>query len=57
MRKSRGRRFDDEPKLNMKKVVATLLAFLVLVMVVASKSIDVSFYSLYGICLITRIWE
>ena len=36
MRKSRGRRFDDEPKLNMKKVVATLLAFLVLVMVVAS---------------------
>ncbi len=36
MRRGRGRRFDDEPKLNMKKVIATLLAFVVLIMVIAS---------------------
>lgn len=36
MRRSRGRRYDGEPKLNMKKVVATILAVLVIVMVVAS---------------------
>lgn len=36
MRRNRGRRFDDEPKLNMKKVVATLVAFLVIIMVISS---------------------
>ena len=36
MRNNRGRRFDDEPKLNIKKVIATILAFVVLVMVIAS---------------------
>ncbi|MCI8291219.1 MAG: WG repeat-containing protein [Clostridia bacterium] len=36
MRRSRGRRFDDEPKLNVKKVVATIVAVIVIVMVVAS---------------------
>lgn len=36
MRRNRGRRFDDEPKLNIKKVVATVIALLVIVMVVAS---------------------
>ena len=36
MRRNRGRRFDDEPKLNMKKVVATLVALLVIIMVIAS---------------------
>lgn len=36
MRRNRGRRFDDEPKLNMKKVVATLVAFLVIIMVIYS---------------------
>ncbi len=36
MRKSRGRRYDTEPKLNVKKVIATIIAFLVLIMVIAS---------------------
>ena len=36
MRNNRGRRFDAEPKLNIKKVIATILAFVVLVMVIAS---------------------
>lgn len=36
MRKNRGRRFDDEPKLNIKKVIATVLAVVVLIMVIAS---------------------
>jgi len=36
MRRSRGRRFDDEPKLNMKKVAATILAFVVIVLVISS---------------------
>lgn len=36
MRRNRGRRFDDEPKLNMKKVVATIVAFLVIIMVIYS---------------------
>ena len=33
---SRGRRFDDEPKLNMKKVFATVLAFIVLILIIIS---------------------
>ena len=33
---SRGRRFDDEPKLNMKKVFATVLAVVVIILVVVS---------------------
>lgn len=36
MRRNRGRRFDDEPKLNVKKVVATVIALVVIVMVIAS---------------------
>lgn len=36
MGRNRGRRFDDEPKLNKKKVAATIIALLVIVMVVAS---------------------
>ena len=36
MRRNRGRRFDDEPKLNMKKVIATLVALLVIIMVISS---------------------
>ena len=36
MRNNRGRRFDAEPKLNIKKVIATILAIIVLVMVIAS---------------------
>lgn len=36
MRRNRGRRFDDEPKLNMKKVAATLIAIIVIIMVIAS---------------------
>ncbi len=36
MARSRGRRFDDEPKLNKKKVAATIIALLVIVMVIAS---------------------
>lgn len=36
MSRNRGRRFDDEPKLNIKKVVATIVAILVIVMVIAS---------------------
>ena len=32
----KGRRFDDEPKLNIKKVLATVIAILVIVMVVSS---------------------
>ena len=36
MRRGRGRRFDDEPKLNMKKVIATALAFIVIILVIAS---------------------
>ena len=33
---SRGRRFDEEPKLNMKKVFATVLAVIVIILVVIS---------------------
>ena len=33
---SRGRRFDDEPKLNMKKVFATVLAFVVMILIIIS---------------------
>ena len=36
MRRNKGRRFDDEPKLNIKKVVATVIAILVIIMVIAS---------------------
>lgn len=36
MRRNKGRRFDNEPKLNMKKVVATIVAFLVIIMVISS---------------------
>lgn len=36
MRRNRGRRFDDEPKLNIKKVLATVIALIVIVMVIAS---------------------
>lgn len=36
MRRNRGRRFDDEPKLNVKKVVATVIAVIVIIMVIAS---------------------
>ena len=33
---SRGRRFDDEPKLNIKKVIATVIALIVIIMVIVS---------------------
>lgn len=33
---SRGRRFDDEPKLNIKKVVATVVAIIVVIMFIIS---------------------
>ncbi|MBR2289181.1 MAG: WG repeat-containing protein [Clostridia bacterium] len=36
MDRARGRRFDDEPKLNMKKVFATLVAVIVFIMVIIS---------------------
>ena len=36
MSRARGRRFDDEPKLNVKKVIATIIALIVIVMVVMS---------------------
>lgn len=36
MRRNRGRRFDDEPQLNVKKVIATVLALIVIIMVIAS---------------------
>ena len=33
---SRGKRYDDEPKLNMKKVIATIIAIIVFVLFVLS---------------------
>ncbi len=36
MRRNRGRRFDEGPKLNIKKVIATIIALIVIVMVIAS---------------------
>ena len=36
MNRVSGRRFDEEPKLNMKKVIATIVAFIVLIMVIVS---------------------
>ena len=36
MSRSHGRRYDDEPKLNKKKVAATIIALLVIIMVIAS---------------------
>lgn len=36
MRRNKGRRFDDEPHLNIKKVAATIIAILVIIMVIAS---------------------
>ena len=34
MRRARGRRYDKEPKLNMKKVIAVILAVIVIIMFV-----------------------
>ena len=34
--RGRGRRFDDEPKLNLKKVFATIIAIVVIIMVIVS---------------------
>lgn len=36
MSRSRGRRYDNEPKLNMKKVLAFILAIAVIIMVFVS---------------------
>ena len=36
MGRSRGKRFDDEPKLNVKKVMAAIIAIIVLAMVAIS---------------------
>ena len=36
MSRNKGRRFDDEPKLNIKKVIATVVAFLVIIMVISN---------------------
>lgn len=36
MRRNRGKRFDDEPKLNIKKVIATIIALIVMILVIAS---------------------
>ena len=36
MDRVRGRRFDNEPKLNMKKVFATIIAIIVFIMVIIS---------------------
>ena len=36
MRRNKGRRFDDEPRLNIKKVIATIVALLVIIMVISS---------------------
>lgn len=36
MSRSRGRRYDNEPKLNMKKVLAFILAIVVIIMVFVS---------------------
>lgn len=36
MNRIRGRRFDDEPKLNIKKVIATIVAIIVIIMVIIS---------------------
>lgn len=60
MRRGRGKRFDDGPKLNIKKVIAVLIAILVVVMVIASvvtlikrgnkdesQTGDVSYFALY----------
>ena len=33
---SRGKRYDNEPKLNMKKVIATIIAFIVFIMFILS---------------------
>ena len=33
---SRGRRYDDTPKLNIKKVIATIVAIIVLIMFIVS---------------------
>ena len=40
MNRVRGRRYDDAPrKLNMKKVIATIIAFIVIIMVILSLKI------------------
>ena len=36
MNRVNGRRFDNEPKLNLKKVFATIIAIIVIIMVVNS---------------------
>ena len=33
---AKGRRYDNEPKLNMKKVFGVLIAFIVLIMIITS---------------------
>ena len=32
----KGRRFDEEPQLNIKKVIATIIALIVIIMVIVS---------------------
>ncbi len=53
---SRGRRYDDEPKLNLKKVIGVIIAIAVIVMIIISivnivknsnKKIEVKIYSYY----------
>ena len=36
MSRSRGRRYDNEPKLNIKKVIATIVAIIVFIMFILS---------------------
>lgn len=36
MRRSRGKRFDDTPRLNIKKVIATIIAIIVFIMIIIS---------------------
>ena len=33
---AKGRRYDNEPKLNMKKVFGVIIAFIVLIMIITS---------------------
>ena len=58
---AKGRRYDDEPKLNMKKVIAVIIAIAVIIMVIVGivklmnptdtqpeKSIALEYYTVYS---------
>ena len=65
MSQSRGKRYDDKPRLNIKKVLATIIAVLVFIMFIISlrnllkpedKTVDVAYVTNYFIVFANNKW-